>query len=250
MQYTVDSIWRKEIRIKQPVKGYRFGLDAVLLAHFVKTEAADRLLEIGAGSGVVTILVSAFHRFASVATIEIQGELAELCRENFKLNNIDNSEVFQADAKNLGTLFGEASFDLIYSNPPYRKTGSGKLNPSKQKATARHELHLKLQDLFECSLKYLRSSGRLTLILPAFRESDFNQLTDRHNFYRHEWRYVHSFADAPPAFFLATVGKSSSRLTEHRPLVIYEKPGQYTLEMQSLLSYSNRDRNLDSSSKP
>jgi tRNA1Val (adenine37-N6)-methyltransferase len=234
MQYTEDSIWSKEIKVLQPVKGYRFALDAVLLAHFVKTKAQDRLLEIGAGSGVVTILISKLSPFHSVAVVEIQTELADLCRKNFELNEI-SGEICETDIKDLSKIFSVASFDVIYSNPPYRKAGSGRLNPSSQKAIARHEIKMKLQNLFECANTFLKSTGRLTVILPAFRESDFLELTSHYQFQRQQWKYVHSFADAEPAFFLATVGKSPGTLIEHPRLVIYESPGNYTREMRSLL---------------
>ena len=234
MQYTEDSIWSKEIKVLQPQKGYRFALDAVLLAHFVKTNPEDQLLEIGAGSGVVTILISKLNRFRSVAAIEIQTELANLCKKNFALNEI-SGEIHETDLKDLCKIFPVASFDQIFSNPPYRKTGSGRLNPSSQKAIARHEIKMKLKDLFECANTFLKRTGSLTVILPAFRESDFLELTSHYQFHRQQWKYVHSFADEEPAFFLATAGKTPAHFVEHSRLVIYETPGNYTREMQSLL---------------
>jgi tRNA1(Val) A37 N6-methylase TrmN6 len=235
MQYTEDSIWSKEIRVLQPGKGYRFALDSVLLAHFVKTKPDDQLLEIGAGSGVVSILISKLNRFPSVAAIEIQKELADLCRKNFELNEIKNGSVHQTDVKDLGRIFSNASFDHIYANPPYRKAGSGRLNPSSQKAIARHEIKMKLQDLFDCANNFLKTTGQLTVILPAFREADFHELASHYHFHRNQWKYVHSFADEQPAFFLATVGKSPVHFVEHPSLVIYETPGKYTQEMGMLL---------------
>ena len=241
MQYTEDSIWSKEIRVLQPGKGYRFALDAVLLAHFVKPKPEDRLLEIGAGSGVVSILISKLNRFRSVTAIEIQKELAELCRKNFELNEIENGEIHETDVRDLSRIFTGVFFDQIYSNPPYRKAGSGRLNPSSQKAIARHEIKMKLQDLFDCANTFLKTAGRLTVILPAFRESDFRQLASGYHFHCHEWKHVHSFADAPPAFFLATVGKSPAAFIERPRLVIYETPGEYTQEMWKLLNKGSTD---------
>ncbi len=107
--------------------GYRFALDAVLLAHFVKTGPTERILEIGAGSGVVTILVAALNSYHSVDAVEIQSELAEVCRKNFESNNVPNATVHQADIRKASSLFPRESFDLIYCNPPYRKAGAGRL---------------------------------------------------------------------------------------------------------------------------
>src|SRR5688572_24758874 len=97
MQYTEDSICRPDIRIRQPKTGYRFALDSVLLARFIRTNPEDRLLEVGAGTGVVTALVAAWNCFASVTAVEIQFELAEFCRTNFLINNVRNATVLNDD---------------------------------------------------------------------------------------------------------------------------------------------------------
>lgn len=231
--YTEDSIYRKEIKILQPVNGYRFALDSVLLAHFIETGERDRILEVGAGSGVVTILVSAMKTFAAGFAVEIQPDLAELCRKNFERNGVRNVEVMEDDFKEIP--LPSHSLDLIYSNPPYRKAGSGKLNPSQQKSIARHEIKLKLDDLFRCSVNFLKEDGRLTLILPDYRVNDFTRLTEKYSMHLIEHQYVHSFADQAPAFLLATVSRAQREFHERGRIVIYEKPGVYTDEMKQLV---------------
>ena len=233
MQYTEDSIWGREIRIRQPLRGYRFALDALLLAHFIRTIDQEHLLEIGAGSGVITVLVSAMHSVGSVVAVEIQKELAELCEQNFAANRVSDARVLNEDVRKLD--LPAESFDLIFTNPPYRKTGTGKLNPSQQKAIARHELSLTLKELFDCAQKLLKPSGRLSVILPYFREKDFHAETNLLKMSVWEWKYVHSFVNEPPAFFLVTVGKMQVETKTHPSLVIYSKPGEYTPEMKGLL---------------
>jgi tRNA1Val (adenine37-N6)-methyltransferase len=234
-EFTDDSIWRKDIQIRQPGKGYRFALDAVLLAHFIKTNPADRLLEIGAGSGVVTILVSALQKFHSVIAIELQKELADMCRFNFAINKVPNGVVLEANVKDAKTFLDPNSMDVVYSNPPYRKAGSGKLNPQTQKAIARHEVQMNLKDLFECVMIVLKPSGRLITILPIFREKDFSKLMNQYEMHLNERMYVHSFSDESPKFFLTAVSKLETSLIDHHPLTIYKKPGDYTEEMRRLL---------------
>ena len=235
MQYTDDSMLRKDLRILQPAHGYRFTLDAVLLATFVKTKRSDAILEIGAGTGVVSILIAGSTGYYSLSAVEIQSELAQLCRKNFENNNLKNAVVHEEDVKKIDRLFSRESFDLIYCNPPYRKIGTGRLNPSTEKAIARHEIKMKLQDIFECADRFLKPDGRLALILPAFRENDFQSLATRFMLHLLERRYVHSFANQSPAFFLATLSKSDSPYVDLPALVIYENPGKYTEEMESLL---------------
>jgi tRNA1(Val) A37 N6-methylase TrmN6 len=235
-RHSEDSIFRKDLRILQPAKGYRFTVDSVLLAHFIRTEAPEEILEVGAGSGIVTILLSALQKFQSVVAVEIQSELADLCRANFESNRISRAKVYEADIKKLTLCLAPHSFDLIYSNPPYRKSGSGKLNPSTQKAIARHELRMKLEDLFVCAQTLLKPEGRLTTILPTFREKDFKHLTDKFEMHLCTRQYIHSFREKPPVFFLATVSRKAFPFQEHQPLVIYKERGKYTDEMNSLLN--------------
>jgi tRNA1Val (adenine37-N6)-methyltransferase len=235
MQYTDDSMLRRDLRILQPAHGYRFTLDAVLLATFIKTKPSDAILEIGAGTGVVSNLMAPANAYRSLAAVEIQTELALLCCKNFENNQMKNAVVYEQDIKNINRLFDRESFDLIYCNPPYRKTGTGRLNPSEEKAIARHEIKMKLHDVFECADRFLKPVGDLALVLPVFRENDFQYLAERFQFHLRKRRYVHSFANQSPAFFLATICKRNGPFTDLPALVIYDNPGEYTKEMENLL---------------
>lgn len=232
-EFTIDSIRSSRIRILQSKRGYRFGLDAVLLAHFLKLRPQEEAMEVGAGNGIIPVLLSFLQQFRRITAIELQHELAALARKNLELNGIENVVVLETDLHDLE--FPSNSFDLIFSNPPYRKLGHGKLNPSQQKAVARHEIRMKLEDLFACAGRFLKPEGRLSVILPDFRENDFVKLALRHRFVWRERRYVHSFADRPPAFFLATLNRVAGTFLEHPKLVVYESPGLYTAEMEKLL---------------
>jgi tRNA1Val (adenine37-N6)-methyltransferase len=236
--YTIDSIWRADIRIKQPARGYRFALDALLLAHFAQLEAREQALEVGCGSGVVLVLLAKMRRYAHLTGVEIQPQLAALARENLRQNSVQNAEILEADIREAVNTLPAHSFHLLLSNPPYRRAGAGRLNPQPEKAIARHEIRMKLEDLFDAAQKLLRPDGRLTVILPGFREADFDRLVLQHSLVLGERRYVHSFAAEPAAFFLATVSRVKGPVVGHPRLVIYETAGVYTNEMQRLLTAS------------
>jgi tRNA1Val (adenine37-N6)-methyltransferase len=234
--FSIDSIWESSLRIQQSRKGYRFALDAVLLAHFLRIEANEIALEIGCGNGVIPVLLSRLKKFRKIVAVEIQSELADLARTNVERNHADRVEIIYGDATQLGERLPPNSFDLLYSNPPYRKLGSGKLNPSPEKAVARHEIHLKLEDLISLADHFLKPEGRLSVILPTFREDDWMKLLAKHKFSLAERQYVHSFRDEEAAFILGTASRKSKGISEMEPLVIYENAGEYTDQMAKLLT--------------
>jgi tRNA1(Val) A37 N6-methylase TrmN6 len=232
VDYTIDSIWSPKIRIRQPAKGYRFALDAVLLAHFLRCDENEEVMEVGCGSGVIAVMLSHLQRYRKFTAVEIQPELAQLARENFADNNVPNAGVLEADIRSVS---GPA-VDLLYSNPPYRKAGEGRLNPQEQKAIARHEIRMTLEDLFAAARRLLKPAGRLSVILPEFRKQDFRALTGKNKYHFRELQEVHSFAAEPPAFFLATISPAPGPFEEYTRLVIYKSHGKYTEEMAELLT--------------
>lgn len=238
-EFSLDSIGSGEIRLLQPKDGYRFSLDAVLLAHFIKTQADEVALEIGCGNGVVLVLLSHLQKFNHVIGIEVQQELAELAQKNVVLNHISNVEILHGDFRQKQTTLPEHSFDLIFANPPYRKLGTGKLNPKEQKAIARHEVKMKLEDLFDCGNRLLKKEGRITLILPSIREADLNELVKANGYHWRERKSVYSFAGEPPAFVLCTVSKDNGEFLHHPDLIIYDSPAVYTANMQALLNWTD-----------
>ncbi|PWT92605.1 MAG: hypothetical protein C5B54_03255 [Acidobacteria bacterium] len=231
MSHTIDSIWSDRVKIVQPAHGYRFALDAVLLAHWLECTSEDSVLEIGCGVGVIAILLAQLQNFRDILCVEVQSDLAELARKNMESNHLTNAEVRNLDVKELTGC----SFDLVYANPPYRKLGQGRLNPSSQKAIARHELNLTLEELFICISRLLKPQGQFSVILPEFREKDFEKLVQKYQFSWRKRRYVHSFSNSPPQFFLATISFASGPFVEHPRLIVYDSPGTYTEETQLLL---------------
>ena len=234
--FSIDSIWDTSLKIQQSRRGYRFALDAVLLAHFLRMENGETALEIGCGNGVIPILLSRLKKYRKIVAVEIQSELADLARANVQRNHAEHIEIIHADATQLHEILSANSFDLLYSNPPYRKLGTGKLNPSREKSIARHEIHLKLEDLISVADNFLKPEGRLSVILPTFRENDWMQLLSKQEYFLIERQYVHSFRNQEAAFVLTTAGRTAATLSEIEPLVIYEKRGEYTVQMAKLLT--------------
>jgi tRNA1Val (adenine37-N6)-methyltransferase len=234
--YSVDSIWADSIQIEQSRNGYRFSVDAVLLAHFLQLNGSEKVLEIGCGNGIILVLLSRLKKYKHITGVEIQHELAELACKNVESNKAKRIEIIEADIRELKNKFPKKAFDLIYSNPPYRKIGTGRLNPSPEKAIARHEVNLKLEDLILVANELLKDDGFLSVILPSFREKDWMKLIEARSYFVHTRQYVHSFPKSPAAFVLCTAGRKNAPIEDLPPLTIYESRGKYTPAMSALLT--------------
>ncbi|MDO8746032.1 MAG: methyltransferase, partial [Thermodesulfovibrionales bacterium] len=138
MNLTLDTI--RDIKLYQNKKGYRFSVDALLLYAFVNLHRAYRIADLGAGSGIVGILLAKKYHDSEVALIEIQNSLAGLAEENIALNKVEKRvKVIRTDIKKfkLGDFHSENkttlnsplltpnSFDLVVSNPPFRRQKTG-----------------------------------------------------------------------------------------------------------------------------
>ena len=112
---TLDAFYHGRVRVLQKKKGYRFSVDAPLLADFIRTRADDEALDLGTGSGIISLLLSV-KPFRRIAALEIQAGLADLARRNVEINGLgDRIEVVEGD---LRAYEPGRRFDLIFSNPP------------------------------------------------------------------------------------------------------------------------------------
>src|SRR5512147_528547 len=167
---TVESLFGGRLRILQKKKGYRYTIDSVLLAHFVEPKKGERILELGAGSGVISLLLAFRNPGVRVTGLELQAELADMAKRSISMNGLEGRvDIIPGDVRSAPDLLGARSQDVVVFNPPYRKMGSGKLNPGKEKALARHELAGSIADFLRAASYALEPGGRVCLIYPCSR---------------------------------------------------------------------------------
>ncbi len=148
-------------------------MDAVLLSRFVKILKNERVIDLGTGCGILPLLLSRTTKAHSFVGIEIQEGLAECARKNVFLNRLEGKiSIVQQDFAELTKTMPPGSFDVVLSNPPYRKSRSGRINPFAEKAIARHEIRATLEDLVSAASHLLPDKGRCYLIFPATRAID------------------------------------------------------------------------------
>ncbi len=247
---TLDTFFHGRIRVLQKKKGYRFSVDAPLLADFIRTRADDEALELGTGSGVISLLLSV-KPFRRIIALEIQEGLADLARRNVELNGLrDRIEVVRAD---LRTFEPGRRFDLIFSNPPYIRQATGFLSRSEEKSAAKHELHGDIEDIMEKTAAWLEPNGRACFVYPEKRRVDFARAADRRGFRILRFRQVLPRASAPAKLFLVELslavglGPASGDIAAVRtagggdpeimpPLILFSPDGKYTDEAEAIFS--------------
>jgi len=230
---TLDTFYHGRIRVLQNKKGYRFSVDAPLLADFIRTRAADEALELGTGSGVISLLLSV-KPFRRIVALEIQEGLADLARRNVEINGLgDRVEVVQAD---LRIYDPGRRFDLIFSNPPYIREATGFLSRSEEKSAAKHELHGDIGDFLEKTAIWLEPEGRACFIYPEKRRVDFARAADRHGFRILRFRQVLPRAPAPANLFLAELGFAAVEPEVMPPLILFAPDGKYSDEAEAIFS--------------
>jgi len=233
---TVEEALGGELRIIQKAKGYRYSLDAFLLAHFAAVKKNGRLLDLGCGSGVIALTLATKWSSVEVVGIEIQEELAEMARRSAAMNGLaDRVEILSGDVKQIEALCESNAFDSVVSNPPYRKLRSGRINPDGQKALARHEIKGALGDFLAAAHYALKKSGRIFLIYPASRMVHLLSGMHSARLEPKRLRIVHSGIQTEGALVLAE-GVKDGREELHilPPLTVYDENGGYTSEMESI----------------
>ncbi|MDE6583491.1 MAG: methyltransferase [Clostridia bacterium] len=154
----LEDLQCKGLKIIQNKDLYTFTSDSVVLANYVKTKSNTIAVEIGAGSGVISILVQAKNDIKKIYAFELQKEMAKLCQKNIKLNNLEDKIcLFNANIKDFEEYLPKESADVVYSNPPYFKETN--FEQDEVKRIAKEEICLSCKDLCEVASKLLKNGG-------------------------------------------------------------------------------------------
>ena len=166
---TVDILCQGRIEVIQKKAGYRFSIDAILLANFVRTKKHERVLDIGTGCGIIPIYMSRKGCQNEMVGVEIQKDLYEVALKNKMLSSCSNVTYLHDDIKSCFNALKKTPFHVVISNPPYTAERTGRQCPVPSRLVARHESHLSLSDLTSISSALLYKKGRFYVIYPSRR---------------------------------------------------------------------------------
>jgi tRNA1Val (adenine37-N6)-methyltransferase len=219
-------------------EGYRFSIDAVLLAAFSAPEAEDRIVDLGTGCGIIPLILGYRHPTVSITGIEVQPELAELAAQNVEANGLKGRiTIIRKDMRLLSIHAVSGPVDLVISNPPYRKGRSGRVNLHPQRAMARHEILATLQDVAAAAARLLGIGGRFAIVYPAERITDLLTNLRSTGIEPKHIQTVHAKSHDPARLVLVSGIKGGrSGAVVHEPLVIYQTNGTYTNRVQAMFA--------------
>lgn len=223
---SLDTFFDRRIQILQKKRGYRFSVDAILLAQFSRIRKNEKVIDLGTGCGILPLLLSHQTKARSFVGVEIQEGLAELAKRNVLLNRLeDRISILQNDFRKLKTTFPPESFDVVLSNPPYRKYRTGRMNPTQEKAIARHELQGTLEDLVSIASYLLPPKGRCYVIFPALRTVDLLIVLRSQRLEPKRLQFVHPHFGEDAKFILSeSIKESGVELKVMEPLIL--QPGR------------------------
>ncbi|MFB0565095.1 MAG: tRNA1(Val) (adenine(37)-N6)-methyltransferase [Candidatus Aminicenantaceae bacterium] len=228
---TLDTFYSGRIHVLQKKKGYRFSVDAPLLADFIRTRHTDELLELGTGAGIIPLLLS-IKPFKHITALEVQKNLADMARRNVKLNCLE--EKISVIEEDLRRYKPEKKFDIIFSNPPYIKKKGGHLSPSVEKSIAKHELKCNINDIIKKTHELLKKEGRAYFIYPSKRKTDLMQAIDEHGLHVNTLKFVCPHQETPPNLLLVKCAFSSGTKVILPPFILYNEKGEYTTEANEI----------------
>ena len=223
------------VYIVQPQKGFRFTLDSLLLADFCCIKPRDRIVELGAGTGIISLLLAKKYPQTRFVADEVEPSAYDLLCRNITLNGLGDRIVpVDRDIASLGPEIAPHAFDVIVANPPYTQCGTGKKSIDPQRHIARHDqtaplgLWLDRQDL-------LKNKGRYFLVFPASRMAELITLLRARTLEPKRLRAVHPYRDKPASLVLVEAVKSGpTGLEICPPLIVHEHGGSYTEEMKEI----------------
>lgn len=227
----IDDLEFKGLKIIQNEKGFCFGMDSVLLSDFAKNmKNNSTVLDLGTGTGIIPILLCGKTNLKKVVGIEIQQDVANMAKRSSQLNNLqDRFEVVNTNIIDLKNIYEKQSFDVITTNPPYKKENTGITNENRTKLISRHEITANLEDFISVSKDLLKDKGEFYMVHRPERLVDILSLMRKYKIEPKILKFVSPNKNKEPNLILIKgIKNANSFLKIEKNLYVYNENGEYT----------------------
>ncbi len=227
----IDDLEINNLKIIQNKNWFCFGIDSVLLSDFAKEiHKGSNILDLGAGNGILELLLSAKVEKSTITGIEIQEEVCNLVRRNVALNNLEDR--IKIKNINVKDLEEDRKYDAVVTNPPYKENGTGLKNEKETKVIARHEILGNLEDFIKSGSNNLKDKGAMYMVNRPERLADVMEYSRKYRLEPKELRMVYSKVNSNPVLILIKMVKNANKYLKVRePLYIYNENGEYSEEI-------------------
>ena len=232
----IDDLQRGGLRIIQRENGFRFGTDAVLLADFAAVKRGERVCDMGTGTGVLPLLLSARAEETTFDAFEVQPDVADMAKRSVALNGLEKRIcVHLADCREASAVIGHETVQLVVTNPPYTALGAGLVSPETTRAISRSDSDCPLADWMTACARVLQNGGRLCAIFPAPRLLELCDAMRGAKVEPKRVRFIVSKPESAPKLVLIE-GKKRGRPGLHLlpMLITHTADGGFTDEMRRI----------------
>lgn len=231
----LDDLMFHGMKIFQNRKQFCFSLDAVLLAHFAHLKANAACVDLGTGTGVISLLLAA-RGAAKIEAVELNPVMADLASRSVAYNGLERViAVHAGDYRRVGDFLPPGRFDLVVANPPYRQVSHGEVNELAGVAAARHEITANLGDVIAAAEYLLKFRGRLAIVHLPERLSEIIVRMSAAGIEPKRLRLAYPRIGKRPNMVLVegAFGAKPGLFVE-KPLIVHREDGAYT---EDILQY-------------
>ena len=210
----------KQFTIQQSTTVFRVGTDGVVLGAAASVNHANKVLEVGTGTGLISLMIAQRNYNAEISAIDINQDAVEIAKDNFKRSPFaDRLKVSLQDYKE---FISEKKYDLVISNPPYFEE-----NQSNKDVAARQQTELTFETLIEKSANILTNLGLLSVIIPFESGLFFEECCKNNKLYLHKKILIYGIKDSKPKRLLLEFGFQEKESVQSE-LVIEKSPRKFT----------------------
>lgn len=230
----IDDLGVKNLKLVQDTELFCFGTDAVFLSEFATVKPNSTVVDLCTGNGVIPILLYGKTKAKRFIGVEIQKESFLLAKKSADINNIDKFvEFINCDAKNIKEFLPSGIAGTVTCNPPYMNSDWGFLSPTDQKAIARHEITINIDDVVKIGAYLLKCGGYLSLVHRTERLCDVLCAMRKYKIEPKRLRFIFSKQnDAPKLFLVEGILGAKPSMKVLEPLIIYNDDNTYTEEVK------------------